>query len=167
MTCEELSERMPAVAAGTAAWSAEEAEHLRGCAACRAEWVVVSAGALVAHDQSVDADALAGRVLDRLRAEPSKALRLRARWLVGLAAAAAGLLAVLLPRGPAAPSSSGPAARPLAVDVPGLDGLGAESLADLLESLDTPWTETSTSDAPSLDDLDVQELERVERSWEI
>ena len=42
-----------------------------------------------------------------------------------------------------------------------------DELADVLESLETSWTETSTSDAPSLDDLDPRELERMERSWEI
>ena len=170
MTCQELSDRMPAVAGGAATWSPEEAAHLGACADCRAEWAVVSAGRLVGAQASVDADALAARVLHRLRTEPVVRRFPRRRWLVCLAAAAVIAIILLparLPRGPAAPPSGGPAAPPLAVDVPGLDGLATGELAEVLESLETSWTETSTSDAPSLDDLDPRELERMERSWEI
>ena len=46
------------------------------------------------------------------------------------------------------------------------DGV-ADELADILDILDDSWTNTSTTDAPSLDDLDPQELRRIERSWEI
>ena len=56
---------------------------------------------------------------------------------------------------------------PLEVDVSGLTALSSAGLTDVLESFDTMWTETSTTDAPSLDDLDPQELERVQGSWEI
>jgi hypothetical protein len=170
MTCEELSDRMPAVAGGAATWSQEEVEHLRTCADCRAEWAVVSAGRVVGAQASIDADSLAERVLQRLRTEPVVRRFPRQRWLVGLAAAAIIAIVLLpakLPRSPAAPPSGGPAAPPLAVDVPGLDGLATGELADVLESLETSWTETSTSDAPSLEDLDPRELERMERSWEI
>ncbi len=161
MTCQQLSDRMPAVAGGAATWSQEEAEHLRTCADCRAEWAVVSAGRVVGAQASIDADALAAQVLHRLRTEPVVRRSSRPLWVVGLAAAA--VIAIILlparpPRGPAVP---------LAVEVPGLEGLGADGLADVLESLETSWTETSTSDAPSLDDLDPRELERMERSWEI
>lgn len=166
MTCEMLSDKMPDVARGTAAWSEAEAEHFRTCADCRAEWAVVGMGTTVGRDSPIDADALAGRVLHRLRTEPM-AHRWRASgWLVGLAAASA--IALILWR--AAPRDvvpGGPAAPTLAVDVPGLDGLATDELADVLDGLGTTWTETSTTDAPSLDDLDPQELERVERSWEI
>jgi len=165
MICRELSDKMPAVAGGAALWSAPEAEHLRTCADCRAEWELVRAGAAVAGGVTLDADALARRVLHRLRTEPMVTRHIRTRWLVGIAAVAAVIALVLVPaRAPDAPA--GTQLTPFAVDVPGLDGLGAEGLADVLQSLDTPWTETSTSDAPSLDDLDSQELGRVERSWE-
>ena len=162
MTCQELSDRMPAVAGAAATWSEEEVDHLRTCADCRAEWAVVSAGRVVGAQASIDADALAARVLHRLRTEPVVRRFPRRGWLIGVAAAAIiaiFLLPARLPRSPAAP--------PLAVDVPGLDGLAAGELADVLESLETSWTETSTSDAPSLEDLDPRELERMERSWEI
>jgi hypothetical protein len=170
MTCQELSDKMPAVARGLDSWSDAEAAHLRPCADCRAEWAVVSAGAAVGQDASLDADALAARVLERLRTEPVVHRFPRARWLVGLAAAAAIAIIFVparLPRSPAAPQSGGPAAPPLAVHVSGLTSLNSAGLTDVLESFDTMWTETSTTDAPSLDDLDPQELEQVRGSWEI
>lgn len=166
MTCRELSERMPVVAGGRDAWTAAEADHVRNCADCRAEWAVVGAGAGMFGSVSLDANALAGRVLTRLRTEPIVDRPSRAWWLVGLAAAAV-IAVIVIPNNAPAPRPRGPAAQPFTLDVPGLDALGADGLADVLESLDTPWTATSTTDAPTLDDLDAQELERVERSWEI
>lgn len=166
MTCEQLSDKMPSAARGAVAWSDSEAEHLRSCADCRAEWAVVRAGVGAARDASIDADALAARVLHRLRTEPASHRRGRTKWLIGLTAAAVIAL-ILVPRFAPAPAPRGPAAPPLVVDVPGLDGLAADELADVLDVLDASWTETSTTDAPTLDDLDPQELERVERSWEI
>lgn len=165
MTCEKLSDKMPAVAGGALTWSAEEAEHLRICADCSAEWAVVQAGRMVGEGASLDADALAAHVLHRLRTEPGVRRVSRSRWLVGLAAAAAIVL-ILMPWTSPAPQLRGSAV-PLAVDVPGLGALDTEDLADVLDSFDTSWTETSTTDSPSLDDLDPQELERIERSWEI
>jgi hypothetical protein len=165
MTCHELSERMPAVARGTASWSPTEAEHLRTCADCRAEWAVVTAGAAVAQGVSPDADAMAARVLQRLRTEPVRRSHHRVRWLVGLAAAA--VVVLVLSRGtPTAPLPRGPAAPPLSVDLSGLDALNAADLQLILDAVDTPWTETSTADAPSLDDLNDQELARVARAME-
>ena len=35
MTCQEWSDKMPAVARGLASWSDAEAEHLSACAECR------------------------------------------------------------------------------------------------------------------------------------
>ena len=166
MTCQELSDRMPAVARGASAWSGEEAAHLRACADCRAEWAVVRAGEAAPSPIGLDPDALAVRVLHRLRTEPAARNTTRSRWLVGLAAAAV-IAVMVVPWNAPAPLPRSPAAPPLVVDVPGLDALGADGLSDILESLDTPWTETSTTDAPSLDDLDAQGLERIERSWEL
>ena len=48
--CEQLSDRMPAVAHGQAGWSAEEQAHLAGCADCRAEWDLVSAASRLGLD---------------------------------------------------------------------------------------------------------------------
>jgi len=166
MTCQELSDKMPAVARGAAEWSPAEAAHLVACAECRREWVVVGAGRLVARDLTVNADALAAVVLRRLRTEPEARLLPRSRWLIGLAAAAV-LAVILVPGNAPAPLPVESAAAPLEVDVSGLTALSSAGLTDVLESFDTMWTETSTTDAPSLDDLDPQELERVQGSWEI
>jgi len=165
MTCHEQSERMPAVARGNAAWTLAEAEHLSRCADCRAEWALVMAGAAVAGNATLDVEALATKVLSRLRTEPVAPRRRPFRWVVGLAAAASVVL--VLSRGsPPASLPPGPAVPPLGVDLPGLDGLGTSELQTVLESVDAPWTETSTADAPSLNDLTDQELARVARGWE-
>ena len=171
MTCQELSDRMPAVAAGAATWSQEEAEHLRTCADCRAEWAVVSAGRVVGAQASIDADALAARVLHRLRTEPVVRRFPRRYWLIGLAAAAVIAIVLLparLPRGPAAPLSSGPAAPPVGRRRPGLDALAADGagrragvLDDLVDRTPPPPTRRrSTTWIP-------RNSSGCERSWEI
>jgi predicted anti-sigma-YlaC factor YlaD len=164
MSCHELSDRMPGVARGKVSWTEEEARHLATCAACRAEWDVVRAGATVADGVKVDADAVAEGVLLRLRTEPVVKRFPARRWFVGLVAVAATVVVVSRvvttaprPRGPAAP---------LSVDVPGLTALGEEGLAEVLESMAPQWTDTPTIDTPSLDDLDPRELEQVQRLWE-
>jgi hypothetical protein len=165
MSCTQLSDRMPAVARGEAGWSAGEVAHLQGCADCRAEWAVVSAGATVGGDMAMDADALAARVLQRLKTEPV-ARRSRAMfWLSGLAAAAAVVLVVSTPWSRRVPGTVATAPA-LEAPVPGLSTLDAGELDDMLQTLDTPWTETSTADSPSLDDLDLQGLEQVQESME-
>lgn len=168
MTCQELSDKMPSVVRGELSWTDAEAHHLADCADCRAEWEVVSAGAAFAEGVTIDADALAERVLLRLRTEPVVKRFPATRWLAGIAAVAAAVLlfskvitTAPLPPGPAAPPTA-----TLAVDVPGLHALGEEGLAELLESMAPQWTDTPTIDTPSLDDLDSQELEQVQRLWE-
>lgn len=175
MTCQELSDKMPGVARGETSWTGAEALHLGSCADCRAEWAVVSAAATLADEVAVDADALAERVLLRLRTEPVVKRFPRPRWIAGIAAVAAAVLLISkavttapLPRSPAAPPS-GPAAPPTtlgAVDIPGLHALGEAGLAEVLESMAPEWTDTPTIDTPSLDDLDPRELEQVQRLWE-
>jgi hypothetical protein len=165
MSCTELSDRMPAVARGEAEWSAKEMAHLQACADCRAEWAVVSAGVGVGSGAALDADALAARVLQRLKTEPV-ARRSRARfWLAGLAAAAAVILVVSTPWNRSVPGTVATAPA-LEAPVPGLNTLNASELDDVLQMIDTPWTETSTADSPSLDDLDLQGLEQVQQSME-
>ncbi len=166
MTCVQLSDKMPAVAGGTAAWGVEEAEHLRTCAGCGAEWAVVQAGLRAGEGGSLDADALAARVLQRLRTEPVVTHHVRTRWLIGVAAAAAAIALFVVPNRVQQAPVDMPAAG-YSVDVPGLGALDAAELTDVLDAFDPSWTETSTTDAPSLDDLDPQELERIERTWEI
>jgi hypothetical protein len=166
-TCELLSDRMPDVASGQAAWLPEEAAHLAGCAACTAEWRLVSATGSLASDLRMDSAAIARAVLERLRTEPDEATLVRRPWLRALAAAAVILL-VFLPRSlltvpqPGAP----PAASIPLVDLPGLDALDESELEAVLEQVETPWSESSTIGAPTTGDLDDGELERVLRAWE-
>jgi len=165
MTCGELSDRMPGVVRGTDAWTAVEADHLRTCPDCRAEWTVVMAGAGVAESVTPDAELIAARVLERLRTEPVAVRPIRGRWLAGLAAAAVIAVVLLSRREPPQPTR-GPADARLTVDLPGLESLDAAELERVLDAVDAPWTETSTVDSPSLDDLNDQELARVARAWE-
>jgi len=160
---------MPEVARGDTPWTESEAKHLAACADCRSEWVLVSAGAHIADGVTVDAEAIAERVLLRLRTEPVVKRSPATKWLAGVAAVAAAVRLVSrgvttgpLPRGPAARRTAS-----LAVDVPGLHALGEEGLTELFESMAPSWTDTPTNDTPSLDDLDPRELEQVQRLWEI
>jgi len=166
MTCQELSDKMPAVASGRLAWTPEEAAHLASCADCSAEWAVVRAGVTVGAAATVDADAVAARVLDRLRHEPVVRPWKPLRWVAGLAAAAA--VAALLWPGKAPRPTGAELTTPtaLTVEVPGLDALGEEALGEVLQSMDAPWTDVPTMDSPSLHDLDVRELEWMDRNLE-
>ncbi len=168
MTCQEQSDKMPSVARGENSWSEEEARHLASCADCRSEWELVSAGAALAGDVLVDAEALAHRVLLRLRTEPVVKRFPASRWLAGVAAVAAAALLVIKASTPASlpPSLPAPPTALGAVDIPGLHALGEEGLAEILESMAPQWTDTPTIDTPSLDDLDPRELEQVQRLWE-
>lgn len=165
MNCRELSDQMPAVARREIDWTPAEAAHLAECRDCRLEWEIVAAGHSIAGDVTIDADALAERVLQRLRTEPVVKRFPAGRWLAGVAAVAATVLLfskVLT----TAPPSSVPAA-PLSVHVSGLNDLEASELTDVLDSFETSWIETSTTDAPSLDDLDARELTQLQDSREI
>ena len=43
MSCERLSDRMPAVMAGRDHWNREDQEHLAVCSDCRSEWQLLAA----------------------------------------------------------------------------------------------------------------------------
>jgi len=161
--CERLSDRMPEVALGRAAWSAEEARHLDGCADCRVEWELVRlAGRIGAAAPSVAADpALAAGVLRRLAEAPATPARRRVpRWAVGLAAAAGVALAVWtgVPRGPDGSAAGGAVASVS-------DTLEAAEVDSLLDG-DAPVAGWSMLESPGLGDLDEGELERVLSTWE-
>ena len=178
--CERLSDRMPAVAAGHAAWTTEERAHLDACADCRAEWELVEAaqglgaGGALRVDPAVIATSVLARVRDARHADRRRATT---RWALtwgGLAAAAALLLAVLL-RGSSPPIpdvASVPAAASvtdvaLHVPLPELDGSEPEELQAVLDELEVPLGESSTLDEgfPG-DDVTQQDMERVLRAWE-
>lgn len=169
MTCTEVSDRMPTVALGHAAWSAEEKRHLDDCADCSAEWRVVRLAQKVtaARPDGLDVDRIAGRVLQRLAIEPAATSRSARWWYGGAGVAAAALLLVLaLRRSPGDATAVIDLAPAGAIPVMGLDSLNEEQLRMVLESLDEPLETLTNPLMPSMLDLDDQQLERVIRSLE-
>jgi hypothetical protein len=128
--CQQLSDRMPAVALGRSRWSAAEEAHLLSCVDCQAEWNLVrAAGRLGASSPPLmDPEVTSAEVRRRLADERAGGRRIRRWTLVGLGVAAA--LAVALWTGrpvprrsiaarPTAPAASpGPARRPDSVAKP-------------------------------------------------
>lgn len=166
--CIDLSDRMPAVAAGRAEWSPAEAAHLAGCADCTAEWrLMAAARGLGATASRVDPAAMAARVTARLAAPaPTRVLRFRlprGGWVVGLAAAAAVVLAVVVPRRPSVPGP--PAAAVAGQALPELDDLSTAELEAILREVEGPPT-ADVVEPSGMGDLNAGELERVLRSWE-
>jgi hypothetical protein len=167
---------MPDVALGRAQWSPEEAEHLATCAGCQEEWSLVRlAGGLGEQLRlAAEPDSIATAVFQRIASERRQARY--QRWSVaGLAAAAAIALAVWYGRGQTGqnalkglPVATAPAAQPaeLAIPLPELDQLQEPELDSLLQEISPPLTSGSTLEAPSLGDLDDQELEEVLATWE-
>ena len=167
--CTRLSDRMPAVAAGTDLWSAADAAHLRGCGDCAAEWALVRAGSALGQSLAwtPDATALSAGVLARVASDRRERAMIRRRtgWSAVLAAAAIAL--ALWTGRPAArpvPAVTGPAAVQSAALVPELDSLDAGELEAVLDAFDAPVSERVILGAPTLGDLSDQELERVLRA---
>ena len=165
--CEQLSERMPAVARHEAEWGAEEEEHLASCAECRLEWkLVVIAGRLGADAAAdLDPDNVSERVLGRVRSERRTRDR-RIRWaLAGVAAAAVLTVAVWMGRLPqrmSPPRGTAPITEVAQLPLPELDSLGTPELEAVLESLNAPiGTSVEEVDTTELDGLDARELQRV------
>jgi hypothetical protein len=169
--CEQLSDRMPAVASGASAWSHEEAAHLERCDWCRGEWDVVRAAAALGRDLPVALDPLhvTQRVVGRLRADRAHA-RHRRVWIAGLAAAAVIVLAVAT--GSHAPRS---AIRPpvdvgaLRIPLPELDSLRPDELQAVLDSMDQPdagAAGVTGADTDGMSGMDANQLESVLRSLE-
>jgi hypothetical protein len=116
--CQQLSDRMPAVALGRSRWSAAEEAHLASCADCQAEWNLVQlAGRLGASSPwTVDPEVIGARVGRRLL-DARAASRTVRRWaVVGLGVAAAIAVALWTgrpaPRQPIAALPSAPAPSP-------------------------------------------------------
>ncbi len=161
--CEQLSDRMPAIAAGES-WTADEQSHLAHCAECAAEW------ALVASARRLGSDVVAGlndhhvteRVLGRLRAE-RVAVRDRRRGLVAAVLAAAAALALTV--WTRTPDQSGPLAFDVAqasFSLPELDSLRAPELEALLQTMDRSSDEPAIDLVPMLpSNLEDGELEGV------
>jgi len=163
---EQLSDRMPEVARGSAAWDAAESAHLAACAECRAEWEVIRAavGVGAGVEREFDAAGAARGVVARLRRERPFYHRPLVRTMVGLAAAAAVVLFLYHPAPSPTPATVPvPAAASL---LPELDSLSVEELTLLADAVEPPLSETPLGDDPSLTDLDTTQLTRVLRSLE-
>jgi hypothetical protein len=173
--CTELSDRMIEVLHRGKPWTDRESAHLAACTDCAAEWLVVSRAAkLGASVPAVDSAAVATAVRSRLanatRPAETRVLR-RPRfvgWGIGVAAAAAVILAVARGRHPdrrppvavATLPATGPAATPLLTE---LDELSAPELEVVLKD----WQpDPAASVGPGMGDLTPDELERLLRSWE-
>jgi hypothetical protein len=168
--CERLSDRMPVVAMQRAAWTAEEAAHLAGCADCRDEWELVQAvKRLEAEAPAVDADAIAAAVQGRLATQRATGRRSRWIWAVGSAAAAAAAIAFGVtsrdePRREATPAVA-IETEPL-VPLPELDGLETAQLDTLLQAIDAAPAGSSSVESTTLGDEVDAELEQILATWE-
>lgn len=158
-----LSDRMPDVARGDSAWTASEAAHLAGCAACAAEWRLVRSVASTAVEVPVDPDRVAAGVLARLAAAggvvPIASHRRWRRLVVGLAAAASVALAVAIWEPWAGEAS------PVAIEptrertlLPELDALLEAELEVVLAALEPDPVEPLGA-VPRIGDLTDEELE--------
>lgn len=162
--CDRLSDRMPLVGQGRSSWTAEEQQHLSGCAECRAEWELIGmVGRIGARaPRPGAAPTFDGRLLARL-AEPLPALSRRRvlRWAVGLAVAAGVALAVWTGTPRRSPMST-------AAAVPAADSGAPPDSTDFGPLLDDdlPPAGWSMLDTPGLGDLNAEELELVLRTWE-
>ena len=166
--CTQLSDRIPVVAHGRAVWTPQEADHLASCGDCRAEWELVVATSRLGMGlpDGLSAETLAARALARLAADRLAARARVRRWMaVGLAAAAAIVVAVLLQRAPA-PSAPGPiAAVPGSAPVvtapspaPGGTAPGSAPVATLPRPAPVAAQELAL---PGLEDLSADELDSL------
>ncbi len=172
--CGWLSDRMPAVLLGQAEWTTQELQHLQECQACQQEWEVVQAAAGVGQrgEALIDTEAVASKVLQRLRDEPERPHTRRRTWAVsGLAAAAAIIVAIWTGNveNPAATTrqDNSLATAQLEIPLPELESLQAAELDTLLQSMDDPNNLGGSDDEePELSELNSDELQRVLDTWE-
>jgi hypothetical protein len=158
---------MADVAHGRSEWAADESAHLASCGSCAATWELVVAGTRLGRglEGRLDTATIADRVVERL-VEARRADRWRRTGLlVGLAAAAA-LVIAFWPGRSAAPHEIAHASQTLAVPLAELDGLDSGQLQAGLETLDAPLSSEASTAIPTLGDLDEQQMERVLRSLE-
>jgi len=162
-------DRLADTALGTAALSDAESAHVAECAECRLEReLVAAAGRLgVAQVARLSPTRVADAVRHRLATEPGPPVpRARATWLVGLAAAAALALAVWYgSTRVSAPAPMGSAPVELSV-LHELDGLGEPELEAVLESIPLAAGAVFHPELAPLDELNVNDLERLLRSME-
>lgn len=163
MICDIMSERLPGVAQeGSPGWSPAERAHLDSCPRCVAEWRLVQAMSRgQAPIPDIDLDAVARRVQLRLanqRPVASPRGRPVRRWVVGLAAAAALIVAV----GSSALVPSPTSAAPQVVSIlPELGDLATDELEALFEVIPLANRTVPPPLGAGLSDLSDNELERL------
>lgn len=162
MTDRHLTDRIPDVVHGDGEWSEAERIHLADCADCRAEWRLVSSMATAAPiAPAIDPDAIAARVLTRLRDDVPViplASRRRRGWLLGLAAAASLLLALGVWQ-PWQPAEVAVAPTRAPTMFPELDQLFESELETVLASIEPETTVEPIGSVPRISDLSDTELE--------
>ncbi len=171
--CEWLSDRMPVVALGQAAWTPDEIRHLNECGSCQREWELVQTASRLGDEAglSLDPTAIATAVVRRVaRTRHEGRLRRRAWSFAGLAAAAAVVAALWTGGLESGPSKTAPAGTEVAgrisIPLPELESLEPAELDSVLQTMDDPSLNGSAGDDPALGDLNTDELERVLDSWE-
>jgi hypothetical protein len=167
MTCQRLSDRMALVLAGQPAWTEDERRHLDGCPDCAAEWNLLARAAAIGRaEPALDPEAISAKVVHRLATEPVVARRSTvAWWLAGGAIAAAAVLVVMLRTRDPGPGLN---LQESAFEIPlvELDSLDPDQLRVVLQSIEEPLETPTLIEAPSMMELDDQQLERVLRSLE-
>jgi hypothetical protein len=157
--CHWLSDKMPAVALGTAEWSPIEVQHLDTCRWCQEEWDLLQASSRMgrAVGLGLEARSTTDAVLQRLERGRSERHRSRAWSVAGLAAAAAIAAVVWTGRPVSRPQQPAPAiVAGLEISLPELDSLQPAELDSVLQTMDEPAPADSTLD----------ELEGFLDSWE-
>jgi hypothetical protein len=169
--CQQLSDRMPAVALGHSRWSPVEEAHLASCADCQAEWTLVqAAGRLAASSPPMADPEVIGAAVRRRLADDRASVRRIRRWtLIGLGVAAA--VAVALWTGhpatrravatrPTAPTRSGPSPeRPdSVVTPPPLSGPAPAQVAQARPSTQPPRLDLPLPGIDEMSDADLSEL---------
>jgi hypothetical protein len=157
--CHWLSDRMPAVALGTAEWSPDEVHHLHTCRSCQDEWDLVRGTSSMGREAGLRLEPAFTSQTLLLRLERARSERLRRRaWSFAGLAAAATVAAVVWTQSPTShPRSAAPAVvAGLQISLPELDDLQPAELDSVLQTMDEPMAADSTLD----------ELEGFLDSWE-
>ena len=171
MTCGDLLDRMPVVAAGRGSWSAEEAAHLAECVECREDWALIQqARTLGQAGERVDTGKIQSQVLARLAAARRADRIRRGGWVAGLAAAAAVALMLwrgnIPPTNATGPATTAPAVENFSIPVAELETLDGGQMQAVLENLEAPLSAGGTPDVPNFGDLDNEQLQSILGSME-
>ena len=157
--CHWLSDKMPAVALGTAEWSPDEIQHLGTCGSCHDEWDLVHRSSRMGREVglALESTPTSDTLLQGLKRARLERLRRRGWSFAGLAAAATVAAVVWTQRPGTRPVPPAPAVvAGLQISLPELDSLQPAELDAVLQTMDEPVAADSTLD----------ELEGFLDSWE-